>query len=138
MVSIFLFIPPAKRTFHTGTSSSTQAETLPGAFLMILLYCILVISSRPANSAATRSEEISEENLATYHLSRFLSSTPSKRGSRRILHPESPDISISDGTFRPSGNKRFIPDGLLNKNILSGKSTSFPDGLLNYHSISEM
>ncbi len=38
----------------------------------------------------------------------------------------------------PSGNKRFIPDGLLNKNILSGKSTSFPDGLLNYHSISEM
>ena len=68
----------------------------------------------------------------------FLSSTPSKRGSRRILHPVSPDIPISDGTFCPSGNKRFIPDGLLNKNILSGKSTSFPDGLLNYHSISEM
>ena len=68
----------------------------------------------------------------------FLSSTPSKRGSRRILHPVSPDIPISDGTFCLSGNKRFIPDGLLNKNILSGKSTSFPDGLLNYHSISEM
>ena len=29
----------------------------------------------------------------------FLSSTPSKRGSRRILHPVSPDIPISDGTF---------------------------------------
>lgn len=37
----------------------------------------------------------------------------------------------------PSGNKRFIPDGLLNVSILSGKSAIFPDGLLNYHWISE-